>query len=131
MDTNYEGNLSPTLLAEYGLTEQPSLRDAIGIVQLKHANIIPDCSSISNSQMYARFVAYEKDVLREMRASRKRVESVNVDDILCCDVKERASITCRHCKSSNVTYVLRQTRSADEAMTCIVTCHNCTKCFTL
>lgn len=41
------------------------------------------------------------------------------------------SIICIKCKSDSVTYILRQTRSADEGMTCMCFCNNCRSNFVL
>ena len=39
------------------------------------------------------------------------------------------TFTCRKCKGKNCTYYLMQTRSADEPMTCYVTCLDCSNRF--
>jgi|TARA_B110000967_G_C18755568_1_gene495135 DNA-directed RNA polymerase subunit M/transcription elongation factor TFIIS len=38
---------------------------------------------------------------------------------------EKSLLQCSYCKKFTVTYFLRQTRSADEPMTCFAKCHTC------
>lgn len=42
-------------------------------------------------------------------------------------VAHEGGLKCSRCKSTRTSYVLLQTRSADESMTAYVTCHNCLK----
>lgn len=40
-------------------------------------------------------------------------------------IKGKPFYSCKKCKSTNITYVLKQLRAADEGMTPIFTCNDC------
>jgi len=65
----------------------------------------------------------EKTILATLRRSLDETIQVDVEEVL--GVKAKPLFHCVKCKSQNVSYVLRQTRSADEGMTCIFTCQDC------
>jgi len=65
----------------------------------------------------------EKDMLATLKKSLSEKIPVNVEEVL--GVKAKPLFRCVKCHSQNVSYVLRQTRSADEGMTCIFTCQDC------
>lgn len=65
----------------------------------------------------------EKAMLAALKKSLNETIPVNVEEVL--GVKAKPLFRCVKCHSQNVSYVLRQTRSADEGMTCIFTCQDC------
>ena len=83
--------------------------------------------------MWPRFAV----VLRDVIDSKKKMEHAFVVKQQRSDVlkvlyevnKDMATdlFTCSRCKKSECTYYQIQTRSADEPMTCFVTCLNCGK----
>jgi len=59
-----------------------------------------------------------------------RVNTFDTEKVL-ETTRTKGTIKCRSCGSHDVTYIMKQTRSADEGMTCICSCHKCHVTFSL
>ena len=76
----------------------------------------------SETYKFVENLLHEDDVLRAV----KDEEDEDEQDIPKNNLKE-SFFKCKFCKSRNVTYIQKQTRSADEAMTIFITCQDCSK----
>lgn len=71
--------------------------------------------ALVNKKAYKKLLRQQKDV------------QLKHEHTLLHSTKEKTLLQCKHCGKFTVSYYLRQTRSADEPMTCFANCHNCDK----
>jgi DNA-directed RNA polymerase subunit M/transcription elongation factor TFIIS len=82
-------------------------------------NLCLECSGFSNID--------DMISCEELYLDSHHVKNINqpVDDMKLFNIKEHMGIKCPKCKSRNTSYRMLQNRSADEGMTSICNCNEC------
>jgi DNA-directed RNA polymerase subunit M/transcription elongation factor TFIIS len=72
-----------------------------------------------------------QSVVKQPDIANNETEHVEFNPYIALETKKQSPLQCKTCKSTDVNYILRQTRSADEGMTCLCICQSCRATFVL